>query len=480
MTASRIPTRFLASLAALALAACSDAPLRTAPHGSPNLHTGSHTHTTTDETVGTAAGGDVLLLSTTNTGLMPSVATELGLTVDIVTPAQWGAMTTEQFRAYKAIVLADPTCVVGTAPIAAAVANKATWGPAINGNIILIGTDEDFHDGQGGRELAKRGLDFAADADGKTGAYISLSCYYHGTATGTPVPLLDPFGSFTVTQVPGCFNDAHIVASHPAMTGLTDAVLSNWGCSVHEAFDKWPASFEVLAIAENVGAVFTAPDGTRGTPYILARGEGLSVISDITLTPASATNPVGTSHTLTATVTEGTPPAPIAGVTVTFTVESGPHAGTTGTGVTNASGVATFSYTGTALGTDIIRARFTRGGVTQTSSAVSKTWEAGTAGTLNVEAHPLSFYTQTISRRVTGGTYHEIYRWTDAPSKGPWKVTINWGDGTSTPVQVDTRQNRLLYKFKNFPRNGTYNIVVRVENRLGEVDTDDVVLRVVP
>jgi hypothetical protein len=387
-------------------------------------------------------------------------------------------MTTAQFQAYKAIVLADPTCG-GLGSVTAAIANKNTWGAAINGNVLLIGTDEDFHDGQGGRALAKGGLAFAAAAAGKTGAYISLSCYYHGVAEHTPVPLLDPLGSFEVRGV-GCFNDAHIVATHPALTGVTDPTLSNWSCSVHEAFDKWPATFEVLAIAEGIGAVFTAPDGTKGTPYILARGEGLAVISDIDLTPTSDVNPVGTSHTLTATVTQGTPPTPLAGQLVTFTVESGPHAGTTGTATTNASGVATFSYVGTTIGTDVIRARFTRGGVTQTSSAVTKTWEAASAGTLVVEAHPLSFYTQTISRRVTGGLYHEIYRWQDDPSKGPWRVTINWGDGTSTPVQVDTRRNRLLYKFKNFPTNGMYHIVVRVQNRLGEVDTDDVILHVVP
>jgi hypothetical protein len=44
---------------------------------------------------------------------------------------------------------------------------------------------------------------------------------------------------------------------------------------VHEAFDGWPADFIVLAIAQGVGNTYTALDGTVGTPYILARGDGL-------------------------------------------------------------------------------------------------------------------------------------------------------------------------------------------------------------
>ena len=104
--------------------------------------------------------------------------------------------------------------------------------------------------------------------------YVTASCYYDGVGAGTPVPLLDQFGAFTTTGVPGCFDDAHIVAVHPALAGLTDAILSNWGCSVHEAFDAFPAAFIPLAIAENVGGPgsINFADGSFGIPYILARG----------------------------------------------------------------------------------------------------------------------------------------------------------------------------------------------------------------
>jgi hypothetical protein len=175
----------------------------------------------------------------------------------------------------------------------------------------------------------------------------------------------------------GCFNDAHIVATHPALAGLTDATLSNWSCSVHEAFDSWPVSFEVLAIAEGASAAFTAPDGTVGTPYILARG--VTVISDIKLAPESAENPVGSDHTVTATVTtdDPAPGTPVVGTTVTFEVVAGPHTGATGTDVTDSSDQASFTYTGTAAGEDTIEATFVDAdGNTQRSNRVTKTWVA--------------------------------------------------------------------------------------------------------
>ncbi|HMH53341.1 MAG TPA: hypothetical protein VK548_24110 [Candidatus Acidoferrum sp.] len=81
------------------------------------------------------------------------------------------------------------------------------------------------------------------------------------------------FGTF-MTQQAACANKVAIVASSPALTGLMNAVLSNWGCSVHEGFTSWPANFTPLALATDstVPHIFTAGDGTTGFPYILARG----------------------------------------------------------------------------------------------------------------------------------------------------------------------------------------------------------------
>ena len=237
-----------------------------------------------------ASPGDILILDPTVTGGAGSVeavqAAALGFTVDVVSAATWSGMTTAQFAAYKAIVLGDPTCVTGTSPIAAAELNIAAWGPAITGNVVVIGTDPVYHQSQGGTQLTNSGIAFAADEPGETGAYITLSCYYYAAASGTAVPLLDAFsvGGFTVVGQGGCPANSHIVATHPALVGLTDADLSNWGCSTHEGFVTWPSDFLVLAISLDVPSTFCAADGTCGAPYIVARGEELTPLVQVHVT----------------------------------------------------------------------------------------------------------------------------------------------------------------------------------------------------
>lgn len=338
---------------------------------------------------GRAATADVLVLSSTVSGGTASQeavqAVAAGLSVDVVDDATWSSLSTSDFAQYKAIVLGDPNCSTGDFPASAA-GNASTWGDAVTGNVVLVGTDPSFHSSLAGApNLIKRGIAFAADEPAKTGAYITLSCYYHGTDAGTAVPVLNAAfatSAFTVTGVPGCFDDVHIVAAHPALAGLTDSDLSNWSCSVHEAFGGWPDGFQVLAIAEGTGS-YTAADGSTGTPYILARGEELTVISDIALAPTSSSGPVGEAHTLTATVKEDD--APVAGTTVTFEVVSGPHAGTSGSDVTDSSGEATFSHTGTSVGTDTIKATFVDSeSRTQTSNTVTREWTEASGPDLEV------------------------------------------------------------------------------------------------
>lgn len=230
----------------------------------------------------------VLILDTTVTGASESLeaqaAAALGLTPVVVDAQTWGAMTTAQFATYRAIVLGDPTCVEDTGPLAPAETNRTVWSPATTGNLIIIGSDPTFHAPSvpGAAKLISTGIGFAAAGVGKTGAYITLSCYYSSAEAGTPVPLLDQFGTFKVVgQADVCPADSHIVAVHPALAGLADADLSNWVCSTHEGFlhpDGWPPNFLVLVLSKDVPSSFVAPDGTTGAPYILARGEDLSPV----------------------------------------------------------------------------------------------------------------------------------------------------------------------------------------------------------
>src|SRR5438876_4132582 len=73
----------------------------------------------------------------------------------------------------------------------------------------------------------------------------------------------------------------------------------------------------------------------------------------LTLSPATTTQLVGQQVTETATLLDGGGNG-LANATVTFTVTSGPNAGQSGSAVTDNTGQASFTYTDTAAGTDIV------------------------------------------------------------------------------------------------------------------------------
>ena len=306
------------------------------------------------------SGNEVLILGSSVSGGMGSreaqAVTALGLTPVIADDATWRTLTTAQFSSYRAVVLGDPNCS-SLPSVASAEATVDTWGPAITGNVLINGTDPVFHSSSGGGKLTDQGIAFAVADAAKTGTYISLSCYYHGTAPNTPVPVLDGLrpGGFTVTGV-GCYNSSKVVASHPALEGLTDADLSNWSCSVHEAFDHSPADFTVLALAKDFGSTFTASDGTVGTPYILARGAGLRSFP-LSASPASADPPAGTTHTITAQLLNAADSTPVQGAHLRAITE-GTFSLTLGCSTTlcttDVTGQVAFTYSSATVRTDSV------------------------------------------------------------------------------------------------------------------------------
>jgi hypothetical protein len=232
-----------------------------------------------------SATDKVLILGDTvingSSSLEAKAAAALGYQVDVQDASWWTdpSRTSADFGAYRAIILGDPECTEDPTPMQAAETTTNVWGPIVNGNVIIIGTDPVYHaiNGGGGapagaKALISKGIAFAAAQPGKTGFYISLSCDYSTASPNTPVPVLQPFGVFTLEMAPSCYNKSHITATDSALAGLSDYLLSGWSCSVHEIFDSWPTNFQVLAIARDLGSVYSAPDGTVGTPYILARG----------------------------------------------------------------------------------------------------------------------------------------------------------------------------------------------------------------
>ena len=146
-------------------------------------------------------------------------------------------------------------------------------------------------------------------------------------------------------------------------------------------------------------------------------------VTGIKLGPLTATNPVGTTHTVTATVSDSAG-NPQTGITVTFTVTGVNTA--SGTAVTNSTGMAAFTYTGTNAGTDTIVATFTdsTGGI-HTSGTVNKIWNipSFTQGRMT-GGGSVTDPSGTPTTKVTHGFNLKC----DA-SKTPNSLEINWGNG---------------------------------------------------
>lgn len=111
-------------------------------------------------------------------------------------------------------------------------------------------------------------------------------------------------------------------------------------------------------------------------------GDGLIDLADpdcqipstfhLDLTPATATNPVGTQHTVTATLTNNG--SPVNAAPLSFTVDGVNP--TTGSGTTNASGQTTFAYTGNNPGDDTITACYEQTDTPpcEALASATKTW----------------------------------------------------------------------------------------------------------
>jgi hypothetical protein len=145
------------------------------------------------------------------------------------------------------------------------------------------------------------------------------------------------------------------------------------GLTASSNFPTGPVAYDTSYNGGNSDAFVTKLD-MLGAPY------------SMTLTPTTDTNTVGTPHTVTATV-QDFGGRPVSGVTVRFSVTGSNAASGTGTSPTNASGQATFTYTGTVAGPDAIHAYAdTNNSSTQNAGEpfadATKIWTAGTPTTL--------------------------------------------------------------------------------------------------
>ena len=198
-----------------------------------------------------------------------------------------------------------------------------------------------------------------------TNVYGNGSC---GFTNGNPAQ-----NSYTVA---GCMSNGHLWTANISYDGsnLTVTLTDPAEGSSFTAINAYPINL-ASTLGQNTAYVgFTAGTGSgwenhdivnwtfANTAQIPATG-ALSVA----LAPATATNPVGTTDTVTATVTDSNG-VPQFNVALTFTIVSGPNAGHSGTCspaacTTNASGQVTFTYTGSGgAGTDSIQACISQGG----------------------------------------------------------------------------------------------------------------------
>ena len=193
-----------------------------------------------------------------------------------------------------------------------------------------------------------------------------------------------PFGGeLIVTQtvdgaVGGCTADGHFDTSDVGPGGVNwegictnSNIIPQIDVTVNGVTTTYADTGQVL----NTGGVDAAecPVGTNESTQWTTIGSLPCPRAILTLTPFTQTHAVGTTATVSATLTNscGTP---LAGVNVGFTTLAGPNVGITHIDTTDRSGNASFSYTSSSSGTDTLKAAVTNLAGTFTSTDVSVTW----------------------------------------------------------------------------------------------------------
>lgn len=229
-------------------------------------------------------------------------------------------------------------------------------------------------------------------------------------------------------------------------------------------FDMGDGILDSAVFLDNLRVGFVPDPATQCTPGAQVKQFQLD------LTPATASNDTGTSHTVTATLKDlnATPPE-LSGGTILFET-TGAHS-LTASDVTDGSGQATFTYTGTTVGVDTISACYDQDnngscGSDEPFASAQATWTnapptndaggpysgdegsavglSGTAADMNGD--PLT-NTWTVAP-VSGVDAGAACSFSDATSlsstvtctdDGVWELTLTTDDGFNPPV-TDTAQ----------------------------------------
>jgi uncharacterized repeat protein (TIGR01451 family) len=228
----------------------------------------------------------------------------------------------------------------------------------------------------------------------------SDQCTMHYTSEGTSVKTFDVCtntqGPDFATGLPGSVAYAHrilpdggeLVADTESIVRLNSAgaVIQTYDAAGQDSWfalnldpDKtsfWSADFTTSMVFHfdiATGAVlgsFSTGTASNTVFGLAVKGELTAATYHLDLQPKTATNDVGTSHTVTATLTlNGVAQS---GQTIDFSVSGANTA--SGSALTNASGEATFTYTGANAGTDTITATYSKNGNVLATDTAEKTW----------------------------------------------------------------------------------------------------------
>ena len=205
------------------------------------------------------------------------------------------------------------------------------------------------------------------------------ACLYTWSGPGYPVALA-PGASLITTQrvsgvASGCTGPDPLTfdSSDIPSTGVcaNDGILPTVDVTVDGTTSSYTDSGQVL----NTGGVdpgncTTSDESTEwvGIGSKACSGQTLSLL------PAAQTDSVGTTATVSATLTDSCG-SPLADVAVAFKVGAGPNSGATGSGTTDTGGNATFTYSSSVPGTDSLQASITNAvGFTRSSNTATVTW----------------------------------------------------------------------------------------------------------
>lgn len=198
----------------------------------------------------------------------------------------------------------------------------------------------------------------------------------HGT-------VLQPGEQFIVTQTStvaaatcggtsGAFDTSDVGVNGAGTTCTPDGVIPE----VDTTIDGVASAFQDTGQVLNTGGVDRAAcaGGPNESEQWSSVGTQSCPGSELSLAPATQTDAIGTSATVTAHL-ENSCGTALQGAQIDFAVQSGPNAGKTGSATTDQNGNAPFSYTGAALGTDTDVASTTNPAGTITSNTVKVVWQ---------------------------------------------------------------------------------------------------------